>query len=154
GNLPHGRGNARHARQSRVLAAVREEGLEPSTLAGPDPKSGAYANSATLAIRTDPPHFIDRRPCRQSGKPQAPVTLNLRASCQGLVISAPQSRKIGPLISLALRRKICCVSSRTLDFYGTCPTMEVLPAVCAFIFLRQKRRQHVIVRVRVSFVLR
>ena len=25
------------------------EGLEPSTLAGPDPKSGAYANSATLA---------------------------------------------------------------------------------------------------------
>ena len=38
---------------------MREEGLEPSTLAGPDPKSGAYANSATLA--TGGRHFVVSR---------------------------------------------------------------------------------------------
>ena len=30
--------------------AVREEGLEPTRLSTPDPKSGASANSATLAM--------------------------------------------------------------------------------------------------------
>ena len=38
---------------SREERLVRKGGLEPPPLAGPDPKSGASANSATFAIPAD-----------------------------------------------------------------------------------------------------
>ncbi len=38
----------------RNFALVHEEGVEPSSLAAPEPKSGAYASSATRAIDVGP----------------------------------------------------------------------------------------------------
>ena len=75
---------------------MREEGLEPSTLAGPDPKSGAYANSATLA--TGGRHSVVSRllfPILQNLPPAdsreiASVDINeTNVKCAGLMKTGP-----------------------------------------------------------------
>lgn len=53
-------------KQSRARKMVRGEGFEPSRVAPPDPKSGASADSATLASRT-----ILKRPRREKKRLQA-----------------------------------------------------------------------------------